>query len=84
MRVRFMSLDSSAVHEKESITLHSCCEAFAAIIIYFFVSISDKPAEEGRHIGKGKVEILSALIETFLLLITSAWPILNKMKVLHE
>lgn len=53
--------------------LHSCLDLVAAIITYFSVRISDKPADEDHHFGHGKVENLSALLETFLLLITSVW-----------
>ena len=53
--------------------LHSCLDLIAAIITYFSVRISDKPADEDHHFGHGKVENLSALMETFLLLITSVW-----------
>jgi cation diffusion facilitator family transporter len=53
--------------------LHSCLDLVAAIITYFSVRISDKPADEDHHFGHGKVENLSALMETFLLLLTSVW-----------
>jgi cation diffusion facilitator family transporter len=53
--------------------LHSCLDLVAAIITYFSVRISDKPADDDHHFGHGKVENLSALLETFLLLITSVW-----------
>ncbi len=53
--------------------LHSCLDLVAAIITFFSVRISDKPADDDHHFGHGKVENLSALMETFLLLITSVW-----------
>lgn len=53
--------------------LHSGLDLVAAIITYFSVKISDKPADKDHHFGHGKVENLSALIETLLLLITCAW-----------
>ena len=53
--------------------LHSCLDLVAAIITYFSVRISDKPADDDHHFGHGKVENLSALMETLLLLITSVW-----------
>ena len=53
--------------------LHSCLDLVAAIITYFSVRISDKPADDDHHFGHGKVENLSALMETFLLLVTSVW-----------
>lgn len=53
--------------------LHSCLDMVAAIITFFSVRISDKPADTDHHYGHGKVENLSALIETMLLLITCVW-----------
>jgi len=53
--------------------LHSGLDLIAAVITYFSVRISDKPADDDHHFGHGKVENLSALIETLLLLITCIW-----------
>lgn len=53
--------------------LHSGLDLFAAVITYFSVSVSDKPADRQHNYGHGKIENFSALIETFLLLITCAW-----------
>src|SRR5512133_2969753 len=53
--------------------LHSGLDLFAAIITYFSVRVSDKPADRQHNFGHGKVENFSALIETFLLLITCVW-----------
>jgi len=53
--------------------LHSTLDFIAAIITYFSVRISDKPADENHHYGHGKIENLSALIETVLLLVTCVW-----------
>lgn len=53
--------------------LHSCLDLVAAAVTYFSVRISDKPADSDHNFGHGKIENLSALIETFLLFITSAW-----------
>jgi len=53
--------------------LHSGLDLVAAVITYFSVRISDKPADEDHHFGHGKIENLSALIETILLLITCTW-----------
>jgi cation diffusion facilitator family transporter len=53
--------------------LHSGLDLVAAVITYFSVSVSDKPADREHNYGHGKVENLSALIETFLLLITCVW-----------
>jgi len=53
--------------------LHSCLDLLAAVITFFSVRISDKPADEEHHFGHGKVENLSALIQTALLLVTCGW-----------
>lgn len=53
--------------------LHSGLDLVAAVITWFSVSISDKPADRKHNYGHGKIENLSALIETILLLITCAW-----------
>lgn len=53
--------------------LHSGLDLVAAVITYFSVSISDKPADKDHNYGHGKVENFSAFIETMLLLITCIW-----------
>ncbi|MCX6305028.1 MAG: cation diffusion facilitator family transporter [Bacteroidetes bacterium] len=53
--------------------LHSGLDLVAAVITYFSVRISDRPPDKNHHYGHGKIENFSALIETFLLLITCAW-----------
>src|SRR5664279_4145155 len=53
--------------------LHSGLDMVAAIITYFSVRVSDRPADMEHNYGHGKVENLSALIETILLLVTCFW-----------
>lgn len=53
--------------------LHSALDLVAAVITYFSVRISDRPADEDHNFGHGKVENLSAFIETILLLVTCVW-----------
>jgi cation diffusion facilitator family transporter len=53
--------------------LHSALDLVAAVITFFSVSISDKPADKNHHFGHGKVENFSAFLETILLLITCGW-----------
>ena len=53
--------------------LHSGLDLIAAAITYVSVHISDQPADKQHPFGHGKVENVSALIETILLLITCAW-----------
>ncbi len=52
---------------------HSGLDLVAALMTFFAVSMSDKPADQEHHFGHGKIENLSALFETVLLLATSAW-----------
>ena len=53
--------------------LHSGLDLVAAVITFFAVRISDKPPDHEHHFGHGKVENLSAFIETILLFITCIW-----------
>ena len=53
--------------------LHSFLDLLAAVITFISVRISGKPADEEHHFGHGKVENLSALIQTVLLLVTCIW-----------
>ncbi len=53
--------------------LHSCLDLVAAIVTYFSVRMSDKPADREHQFGHGKVENLSALIQAVLLLVTCGW-----------
>jgi cation diffusion facilitator family transporter len=53
--------------------LHSALDLVAAVITYFTVRVSDKPADKHHHFGHGKTENFSALLETILLIITCVW-----------
>ena len=53
--------------------LHSALDMAAAIITVLAVRISGRPADEEHLYGHGKVENLSALAETLLLLATCGW-----------
>jgi len=53
--------------------LHSGLDMVAALITYLSVRVSDRPADKDHNYGHGKVENLSALIETILLLVTCVW-----------
>jgi len=52
---------------------HSGLDLVAAVITFFSVRVSDKPADADHQYGHGKVENFSAFIETGLLLLTCAW-----------
>ena len=53
--------------------LHSGLDLLAATITFFAVRIADRPPDSDHQFGHGKIENLSALFETFLLLLTSVW-----------
>jgi len=52
---------------------HSGLDLIAAAVTYFAVRASGKPADPEHTYGHGKIENLSALIETALLLLTCVW-----------
>lgn len=52
---------------------HSALDLAAAAMTFFAVRVSDKPADKEHPFGHGKVESVSALFETLLLLATSGW-----------
>ncbi|MCL5019210.1 MAG: cation diffusion facilitator family transporter [Patescibacteria group bacterium] len=59
---------------------HSFLDLGAATITFFAVRVGDKEADERHHYGHQKVESVSALIETGLLFLTSAWIIYEAVK----
>jgi cation diffusion facilitator family transporter len=52
---------------------HSSLDLVAAAVTLFAVRVSGRPADQEHTYGHGKVENLSALFETVLLLATCAW-----------
>ena len=52
---------------------HSGLDLIAALITFFSVGVSDKPADAEHQYGHGKVENFSAFVETGLLLLTCGW-----------
>lgn len=52
---------------------HSGLDLVAALVTLFAVRVSDRPADRDHHYGHGKIENISAFIETLLLLATCAW-----------
>lgn len=59
---------------------HSGLDLIAALVTYFSVQVSDKPADADHQYGHGKVENFSAFIETGLLLLTCVWIISEAVK----
>ncbi len=52
---------------------HSGIDLVAAAITLFSVNVADRPADEDHNYGHGKVESLSAFVETGLMLVSSIW-----------
>jgi cation diffusion facilitator family transporter len=52
---------------------HSGLDLMAAVMTFLAIRISGKPADKNHLYGHGKVENLSALFETLLLLVTCFW-----------
>jgi cation diffusion facilitator family transporter len=52
---------------------HSGLDLVAALMTFFAVRLSDRPADPSHPYGHGKVENLSAFIEAGLLLLTAVW-----------
>jgi cation diffusion facilitator family transporter len=52
---------------------HSALDLGAAAMTLYAVKVSDRPPDEEHRYGHGKIENLSALFETLLLLLTCAW-----------
>jgi cation diffusion facilitator family transporter len=59
---------------------HSGLDLIAALVTFFSVRVSDKPADADHQYGHGKVESFSAFIETGLLLLTCAWIVYEAFK----
>jgi cation diffusion facilitator family transporter len=52
---------------------HSALDLVAALVTLFAVRMSGKAPDDEHQFGHGKIENLSALFETFLLLLTCVW-----------
>ncbi|MBV7274024.1 cation transporter [Clostridium sp. PL3] len=62
--------------------IHSTMDLLAAIIAFFSVRASDKPADEEHPYGHGKYENVSGVIEALLIFIAAAWIIFESIKKL--
>jgi cation diffusion facilitator family transporter len=59
---------------------HSALDFAATVMTWYAVRISGKPADEEHHYGHGKVESVTALIETGLLFVLSGFVIWEALK----
>ncbi len=64
---------------------HSAIDLVAAAITLFSVHAADRPADEEHNYGHGKIESLSAFVETGLMLVSSVWIIYEALsRMLHR
>ena len=59
---------------------HSGLDLIAALVTFFSVRVSDKPADADHQYGHGKFENFSAFIETGLLFLTCLWIVYEAIK----
>src|SRR5262249_35050580 len=59
---------------------HSALDFVAAAITYFSVRVADTPADRSHPFGHGKIENLSAFVQTALLTLTSIWIVLEAVR----
>jgi len=59
---------------------HSAIDLVAAVLTLFSVRVSDKPADADHNYGHGKVESLSAFIETGLMLASCIWIVVEALR----
>lgn len=63
---------------------HSALDLIAALMTFFAVRISSKPPDRTHLYGHGKVENISALFETLLLVATCAWIVWEAVRRLSQ
>lgn len=59
---------------------HSGLDFLAAVVTYLSVRMADQPADRSHPFGHGKVENLSAFVQTTLLAVTSAWIVFEAIR----
>jgi cation diffusion facilitator family transporter len=64
--------------------IHSGVDLLAAIIAFFAVRKSSKPADEHHPFGHGKVENISGTVEALLIFLAAAWIIFEAIKKLRN
>lgn len=64
--------------------IHSAMDLVAALIAFFSVSVSDRPADNEHPYGHGKFENVSGVIEAVLIFVAAIWIIFESIKkMLH-
>jgi cation diffusion facilitator family transporter len=59
---------------------HSAVDLIASAITLFSVQVSDRPADEDHNYGHGKIESLSAFIETGIMFASCVWLVAEAMR----
>jgi cation diffusion facilitator family transporter len=59
---------------------HSGLDFLAAAVTYLSVRVADQPADRSHPFGHGKVEHLSAFVQTALLVVTSVWIVVEAIR----
>jgi len=60
--------------------IHSTMDLLAAVIAFFSVKISDRPADDTHPYGHGKIEHISGVIEALLIFVASVWIVIEAVK----
>jgi cation diffusion facilitator family transporter len=64
--------------------IHTLIDLMAAIMAFYSIKISDKPADEDHPFGHGKFENISGVIEALLIFGASGWIIYNAVNRLID
>jgi cation diffusion facilitator family transporter len=64
---------------------HSTIDLVASAITFFSIQVADRPADEQHNYGHGKVESLSAFVESGLMLVSCLWIVTEAIRrLLHH
>ncbi len=65
--------------------VHSGVDLFAAAITLFSVRVADRPADDDHNYGHGKIESLSAFVQTVIMLASTIWIVTEAVRrILHR
>ncbi len=64
--------------------IHSFLDLISASVSYFTIRASGKPADEDHPYGHGKIETLSSLFESLLLVAAAVWMVIEGIEHIHN
>ncbi len=64
--------------------IHSAVDLLAAVIAWFAVRTSGRPADQDHHFGHGKVENISGVTEALLIFAAAGWIIFEALQKLRD